>query len=79
MLAPGCAMNKLACLRSTFAELGWTTGLLYLVSVGLRRFVPFLAVEKYYVVAQPVAARAINIAVALSFFYDDWELSLPQA
>ena len=28
---------------------------------------------------QPVAARAINIAVALSFFYDDWELSLPQA
>lgn len=59
MLAPGCAMNKLACLRSTFAELGWTTGLLYLVSVGLRRFVPFLAVEKYYVVAQPVAARAV--------------------
>ena len=52
-------MNTLARLRSTFAELGWTTGLLYLVSVGFRRFLPFLSVEKYYVVAQPVPVRAL--------------------
>lgn len=66
------ALSTPARLRSTIAGMGWTTGFLYLLSLALRRFLPFLSVEKYYVVAQPVALRAMlserrgrNISVML--------------
>jgi hypothetical protein len=52
-------MNKLIQPKPAVAGLGWCTRMLYVLSVALRRFCPFLSIEKYYVVAQPVATRSL--------------------
>ena len=53
------AMSKMERLRSIFSELGLATGLVYLTALMFRKFLPFFSVERYYVVAQPVPARAL--------------------
>jgi hypothetical protein len=52
-------MNILIRPKSVVAELGWLTGALYVVGTALRRFCPFVSIERYYVVAQPVTARRL--------------------
>jgi hypothetical protein len=52
-------MNSLIRPKSVVAGLGWFTGTLYVVAIALRRFCPFISIEQYYVVAQPVTARRL--------------------
>ena len=52
-------MNSLISPKSAVAGLGWFTGTLCLVAIALRRFCPFVSIEQYYVVAQPVPARRL--------------------
>lgn len=52
-------MSRMARFRSTIAELGLATGLMYLTALLFRRFLPLFSVEKYYVVAQPVAKKPL--------------------
>lgn len=52
-------MNGLSRLKSLVCELGWFTGSMYVAAIALRRFCPFFSIEKYYVVAQPVAGKRL--------------------
>jgi len=53
------AMSRMQRFRSIFSEFGLVTGLMYLTALMFRRFLPFFSVEKYFVVAQPVATSAL--------------------
>jgi hypothetical protein len=74
-------MNDLIPPKSVPARLGWLTGILYLAAVALRRFCPFFSIEKYYVVAQPVAERKLlpekrgNSISVLQIDHDNWLIS----
>src|SRR3954471_3165842 len=45
--------------QSTFSRPGWWTRTLYILARAVGRLCPFFSIGKYYVVAQPVAARRL--------------------